>query len=397
MADQIDENERQDNLNAADDAFRSQMRESSEPEAKAWAELDNRAKEQADELNTPLDNAYTDLVGAREERDQWREANERTEDNAAQWDEDYQKLDQAVADRQEEWMGVIQNASGEELESMEQDIDRRHAELSDTIAERQGIALLPSEREQLGQQAEDGTTHDQGQAMDDRLEAGHDQEFEMGNEDHLQDIDDQVQDSVEDESLSKKLKERREAQEEAAQDQDSQQHLGVNHVSYAGYATSLEDAAADRQLEEDQKEVAYQKHGELGTSDEVADYEEQRKAQEQGTQDGQEAEDEAEADMGRGRELEGPSLAELRAARNKSSQEEGDEQEEGQSQLSQLRAARNQGQEDTQQPNSTYADRQAKAEQAQEAAAQAEAGEGQELTMAQKRAMRQSSSMGQGM
>lgn len=430
--------------NDPDETFRAQMRTSQEPEALAWTELDDTAQKQSQDLEerdqqhrqlkTPMVEAYDALSQARRERDQWRQDNERTSTNAEQWDQDYQKLDQTAADRQQDFQGVMKNASLEEVDAMRQDIDRRRDELATTIAERQGIALLPSERvaQANSQQQGDESGQGQGAEQDDQASEQRRQEEGAQRERMQSEDDDRARRQQEEDRLEQgqadqpqqqdnadeltveipALEEWRarqsvdEQQEDGQQSQQADQGMGQGPGGFhwRAYATSAEEAQADRQLEQDQTELAYQL-GRAASSDEIDSYQAARaQTQAQGAT--------GESDDAHESVTEGLRTGQERSNVNEQGQgapEQDEKQSQGQGgevvipELAAARQNRQTKQEQGQggaepQPNSTYAQRQAaQAQQAQKVEQADQAGQTETAQDGMVRRRSQTSSQGMGL
>lgn len=378
----------------ADEAFRARMRQSQEPEHQKWVSLDDSAgkltgeiEEQTNrhrELKTPMVEAYDALSQARTDRDQWRQDNERNSANAEQWDQDYQKLDQAAVDRQRDFQGVMKNASLEDLDAMKQDIDRRRDELADTIAQRQGIALLPSERaaQEAGmgqaqgaavqedhraeeQRQEDDTKRQQGMAEDDerkrRQEEEDRQELGQANEPQQQANTDELQVALP--NLDEwRARQGQEQGEEVREQADQGMGQGPGGFHWRAYATSAEEAQANHQLEQDQTELAY-RLGRTATTEEIDAYQAQRNQAQAG-----ESEEAGEQTQDRAQQAQGQD----RTQGNQQGHGQDGEQPAQANQperytlgLGQVRRQGQQAQADAgPQPNSTYSQRRAQANQA---------------------------------
>lgn len=435
-----DDKQNEQDLEQQDAAFRQQMRDSDDPQARRWRQFDNSARAQEDQLGE-LDGVaklYAGLTQARGERDSFREDNERTDINAAQWDEQYQALDQNAVDHQQKFQEGLKGANLDDIEALQADIQRRQDELEQTIAARQGIALLPSEEaaqaagqaEQQGEargavaeaeaQALPGQEQDEGverarQEEDQRREQGVVEDDERKRrreeEDRLQEGEvDAPQHEAEQQEVSMATIDdwrARHDQEQAADDAQEQGQQGSQDLGqgpgglhWRAYATTAEEAAENRQLEEDQNQLAHEL-GRQATSEEIDAYQQERN---QGQDQGQDAEhNQVEEDLAHESQTEGMRTGMART--NDNQHNEQDQQEQGQAQgelevnipdlgaARQNRQAKQAQQEEGPQPNSTYAQRQAAAKEAEEGTQQQE-GEVVQHVQQHQRVQRRSQGMG---
>lgn len=322
MADEKNPLDPAQDLAAQDAAFREQMAGSDDPQDKRWRQYDNAARAQERQIGelSGVAKLYDGLTQARAERDSFREDNERTPANAQGWDEKYQGLDQAVVDHQKEFQDGLKAASLDDIQSLQGDIARRQEELELTIAARQGIAMLPSE--QAAQQA-------QGQQQ------GRTEEVAV---------------SMPNQEQWRAMRKEEQAHEDGAS----------SRTQWSAYATSAEEAEANRRLEEDQNHLTRQL-GHRPTSQEVEAYQAERDASAAHTED-----------HAHESETEGLRTGQSRTQGDERGQGQGAEQPAQASQperytlgLGQVRRQGQQAQADAgPQPNSTYSQRRAQANQA---------------------------------
>lgn len=259
----------QERLDMQDYAFRQSMleRQSQDPEAKQWVELDQQAetlqsKVERDENRLEkrpqsVIDYHQQLQDARQARSDFQTDSPRPgffSGAQKQWDADYTQLDRNVGSAKQDLSIAAKKASPEELEALRVKIAERRDELIETITKRQGISMLPSEVASQSQ----GQNQDQTLTQTSGRVSGQ-------------------------ENLSDKIATRRGMAEE-----QSQQDVGAGgeragrrlQPNWAAYAETAEDIQFTRQLEEDQRTL-HQRFHRPATHEEVVAYQEARKAQEQ--------------------------------------------------------------------------------------------------------------------
>lgn len=251
MADQ-DEQQR---LAMKDYDFRQNMqaRKEQDPAALRWVELDAQAstleeKVQRDERR--LERRPNDVLAreqelndARQDRQQWREENPRPgmfSGKQKEWDQQYQELDAQVSEARKGFTAALAKASPEELNAIKQKIEERREALVNTIAERQGVAMLPSE--EAAKVQEKAQQQNSGAELVDRIA------------------------------------DRR--AEQAARNDDSQDdgtRAGRRlQPNFAAYAETTEQREASRQLEEDQNTM-HLRLGRRATNEEMLAFEQEKR------------------------------------------------------------------------------------------------------------------------
>lgn len=346
-----------------DEAFRESMRLRDDGPAKAWVALDDKAQELDQQVGrdereregraTSVGDLERVLNDARNERDDFRAENPqpgRLSSERKAWDEQYQGLDNNVSGLQKDFAGALRDSSPEELDAIGKQIDERRAALAQTIAERQGIAKLPSEEAQEAEQAS---------------RAGLD-------------------------NMAARTAQQGQGQEEGEGEARGQGGSFRMRPNYGAYATTVEEENNRKQLEHDQRTVALER-GRPGTDPEMQAFERERnERQAQPSQQGGEASPYAEVSAL-------PKRGQDDEKRHEQAVDQGQLDSLDASLETPLAARRTQRQEATQfQGTSTVAERQAKAEQVQSApAAEKEQGQSQEgQSQARKRDYGQDSGMG---
>lgn len=421
MADEKNRLDPEQDLAAQDAAFREQMANSNAPQDKRWRQYDNAARAQERQIGqlSGVAKLYDGLTQARGERDAFREDNERTPANAQGWDERYQALDQAAVDRQKEFQDGLKGASLDDIQSLQGDIARRQEELEQTIAARQDIAMLPSERaaHQEGQGQQEGQGVGQGQ-LDEAQRQDEDAQRERGmtedderkrrlaeedRQEHGQAQGSELQaDTQELDVAMPALDEWRARQVQGQDAEDEQEQHGQQAAQGMGegpggfhwraYATSAAEAQANHQLEQDQTELAY-RLGRTATTEEIDAYQAQRNQAQagEGEEAGEQTQDRAQQAQGQDR-TQGNQQGHGQDGEQPAQANQPERYTLG---LGQVRRQGQQAQADAgPQPNSTYSQRRAQANQA------AQGQEGGETVvdaegLQQRRARRQA--QGQGM
>lgn len=287
-----------ESLDAKDSAFRHSMQEKQalDPEARKWVELDEKANGLAGEVDdlVPTESVWDlemSLTQARTERDEFRQTwrpGAYEGDAQKQWDKQNEALDENVSRIQKDFTTALQESTPEDLDQLQDQIAQRREELVKTIEERQGIAYLPSEvaQRERGQEDEDGQRTEsltdlqaarraRQEEDDQRLGDGEQEEWAPGQNQ-----------PVDEPSLSELRAKRNAAMEQDAEGKKGDaielsegdlQPGGRHAYSYSAYATTTDQAAAYKQLEDDQREFAYQ-NGRAATSDEMVAYQEKNEA-----------------------------------------------------------------------------------------------------------------------
>lgn len=244
-----------------DEAFRESMRRRQDPQAQAWVAKDNAALDLQDQVGrdaseverrgSAVDDAYRAMHDAREERDNYRADHPRPGPMSGErkaWDQEYGQLDQHASELQQDWQQALQAAPPEELQAMRDRIEQDRQQLQQTIAERQGIALLPSEA------AAQEDLHAQVSS------AG------MAN-------------------MAARREQREQGQGEGEGRGEGRGQGGGMRLrpNYGAYATSAEEHEQNKQLEEDQRTLAH-RYGRTATDVEVQAHERERAERQQQAQ-----------------------------------------------------------------------------------------------------------------
>lgn len=241
-----------------DEQFRREMRERQDPQAQAWVAKDNAALELQDQVDRGTREVdrrqgaavelHRALEDARQEREDFRADNPRPGMFSGErkgWDAEYGRLDQHASEVQQEWQEALRKSSPEELKAMGDRIKEDREQLAKTIAERQGIALMPSE--EAGQEDLHAQVSSAGMA-----------------------------------NMAARRQQQDQGQEEGeGQGEGRGQGGGMRlRPRYGAYATTLEEDRQNKQLEEDQRELGY-RLGRRATDDELQAYERERQEHQQ--------------------------------------------------------------------------------------------------------------------
>ena len=287
-----------DSLDAEDSAFRHSMQEkqAKDPEARKWVELDEKANGLAGEVDDlePRESVWDlemSLTQARTERDEFRQTwrpGAYEGDAQKLWDKENEALDENVSRIQKDFTKALQESTPEDLDQLQDQIAQRREELVKTIEARQGIAYLPSEvaQRERGQENVDGQRPESLTEMQAARRARFEEnERRLGAGDHEEEWN-PGQSQLDEPSLTELRAKRNAATEQDAEanrgdsidrSEGDLQPGGRYAYSYSAYATTPEQAAAYKQLEDDQREFAYQ-NGRAATSDEMVAYQAKNEA-----------------------------------------------------------------------------------------------------------------------
>lgn len=224
--------------------------------AKRWLELDKQGtqighaikQDERDLEDRPdrMTQAEREYQEARDERDDFLADNERPAfykpREIKEYDKQKSAVEQSVEDARATHMKACEDMDPEQIQEIQDRLAVRQQEWADTMKERQGIAMLPSEQE--------AERNDQSQA------AGQEASEAQGNGNQ---------------------------EEDGQSDQGGIQlsaNAGRSRSTYAGYATTQDEHDELKQLEQDQLALQHQL-GRRATHDEVVAFQEDRTKQEQ--------------------------------------------------------------------------------------------------------------------
>lgn len=171
-----------------DEAFREQMSKSkdTDPAAAEWIKKDESAQRKEARLdavsheivkrkNLGLNVHETEqlLSEAQDARDAFLSSGRPSlfalKERAA-FDKKALELKDDVASYQKQFVEMVRKSSPEEIEVLQNRMEKRHNELQETIKERQGIALLPSEVAAKQSQKQEGQVRDRPLPMQDQID-----------------------------------------------------------------------------------------------------------------------------------------------------------------------------------------------------------------------------------
>lgn len=266
----------EDHMAAADEMFRNQMRQSDDPQAKQWVQLDSQAqqgeralsKDQTDKdrrLNSgsQLQEAEQQLDVARNTRDEHMAQGRPVfydRDGRAEYDARLKSMNGEIATTQKSFTETVKQSSTEEITKLQERIEQRQQGLDSTVADRQGIAKLPSEHAQAEQQG-------QGLSMHERIAQSR-QAWTPADDAQSQGQQGNGQGQV---------------QGQSAQQPDGTEAGQRVRPNYAAMNETNEDRAFAKQLEADQA-AAHQHYGHLPNDKEMKEFIGQREQQEANNQ-----------------------------------------------------------------------------------------------------------------